>query len=82
MPSRSPEWVARLSKLYTPVVADVLDKLGYRQQVMTSDVRPLYPDAKIAGFALTVQIVPARRPRRHIPMPVNLLRSMRCKRTM
>jgi regulator of RNase E activity RraA len=60
MSARSPEWVSRLAKLYSPVVADVLDKLGFRQQVMTANIRPLYPEAKIAGFALTVQIVPAR----------------------
>jgi len=42
------------------VVADVLDKLGYRSQVMRADVRPLFPEAKSAGFALTVQTVPAR----------------------
>src|SRR5262245_45413934 len=58
--SRPAEWVDRLSKLYTPVVADVLDKLGYRQQVMRSDIRPLFPQAKTAGFALTVHTVPAR----------------------
>jgi regulator of RNase E activity RraA len=42
------------------VVADVLDKLGYRSQVMRAEVRPLFPQAKSAGFALTVQTVPAR----------------------
>jgi regulator of RNase E activity RraA len=42
------------------VVADVLDKLGYRNQVMRAEVRPLFPEAKSAGFALTVQTVPAR----------------------
>jgi 4-hydroxy-4-methyl-2-oxoglutarate aldolase len=58
--SRQTEWVQRLEKLYTPVVADVLDKLGYRFQTMKPSLRPLYPDAKCAGFALTVQTVPAR----------------------
>lgn len=54
------EWADRLAKLYTPVVADVLDKLGFRNQSMSQRVRPLWPDAKAAGFALTVQTVPAR----------------------
>lgn len=58
--SRPAEWIERLSKLYTPVVADVLDKLGYRQQAMRADIRPLYPTAKAVGFALTVQTVPSR----------------------
>lgn len=59
-PTRPAEWVERLNKLYTPVVADVLDKIGYRQQSMRPEIRPLFPQAKMAGFALTVQTVPAR----------------------
>ncbi len=58
--NRPLEWVDRLAKLYTPVVADVLDKLGYRNQCMHQRVRPLWAQAKAAGFALTVQTVPAR----------------------
>ena len=59
-PHRPPEWADRLSKVYTAVVADVLDKLGYRYQCMDQRVRPLFPEARCAGFALTVQTVPAR----------------------
>lgn len=59
-PKRPAEWPDRLAKLYTPVVADVLDKLGFRHQAMHRRVRPLWPEAKAAGFALTVQTVPAR----------------------
>jgi len=57
---RPSEWVARLNKLYTPVVADVMDKLGYRNQTMKPSVRPLFPEARCAGFALTVQTCPAQ----------------------
>lgn len=57
---RPPEWADRLAKLYSPVVADVLDKLGFRYQTMHSRIRPIWPEAKVAGFALTVQTVPAR----------------------
>jgi regulator of RNase E activity RraA len=57
---RPAEWPDRLAKLYTPVVADVLDKLGFRNQCMHPRIRPLWPEAKAAGFALTVQTVPAR----------------------
>ncbi len=57
---RPMEWVDRLAKLYTPVVADVLDKLSFRNQSMHPRLRPLWPEAKAAGFALTVQTVPAR----------------------
>lgn len=59
-PQRPLEWVDRLAKLYTPVVADVLDRIGFRSQSMNSRIRPLWPEAKAAGFALTVQTVPAR----------------------
>jgi regulator of RNase E activity RraA len=38
----------------------VLDKLGRRRQTMRPDVRPLFPGATLAGFALTVQTIPAR----------------------
>ena len=58
--TRSLEWPDRLAKLYTPVVADVLDKIGFRHQSMHARIRPLWPEAKAAGFALTVQTVPAR----------------------
>ncbi|WP_439620787.1 RraA family protein [Gemmata sp.] len=58
--NRPLEWADRLAKLYTPVVADVLDRLGFRHQCMNPRVRPLWPDARAAGFALTVQTVPAR----------------------
>jgi regulator of RNase E activity RraA len=58
--ARQAGWVERLRQLYSPVVADVLDKLGYRQQCLRADIRPLFPQAKAAGFALTVQTAPAR----------------------
>lgn len=46
-------------KLYTGVLADVMDQLGYRQQVMRSDIRPLYAEAKIVGRAATMLTVDA-----------------------
>lgn len=58
--SRPAEWVDRLARLYTPVLADVLDKLGFRHQAMHRRIRPLWPEARMAGFAMTVQVVPAR----------------------
>jgi 4-hydroxy-4-methyl-2-oxoglutarate aldolase len=54
------EWADRLARLYTGVVADVLDKLGLRNQCLHPRVRPLFPEATFAGFARTVQTVPAR----------------------
>lgn len=36
--------------LYVPVVCDVLDSLGYRNQAMHHRLRPLLPDRKNCGF--------------------------------
>jgi 4-hydroxy-4-methyl-2-oxoglutarate aldolase len=51
---RDPEQIERLARLYPAVVADCLDKVGVRTNVMKPHIRPLYPEAKLAGFALTV----------------------------
>ncbi|TAN31792.1 RraA family protein [bacterium] len=58
--------LARFDKLYTAVVSDVLDQLGLRHQVMAASIRPLYPEARLAAYAVTVKVapvpgVPARR---------------------
>lgn len=37
--------------LYVPVLCDVLDSLGYRNQAMHQRLRPLLPDRKKCGFA-------------------------------
>ena len=44
----------RLFSLYVPAVADVLDDMGYTNQVLNCMPRPLYPDVKLAGPAVTV----------------------------
>jgi 4-hydroxy-4-methyl-2-oxoglutarate aldolase len=54
---RQGAWVERLARLYTPVVADVLDRLGYRAQCLRADIRPLVLGQTVAGFARTVQTV-------------------------
>jgi len=41
-------------KLYTPVVGDILDVLGYNHQFMPQYIRPLKNDMKVAGKACTV----------------------------
>jgi 4-hydroxy-4-methyl-2-oxoglutarate aldolase len=38
-------------KLYTAVVCDILDSLGYRNQAMHHRLRPLLPDIRHCGFA-------------------------------
>src|SRR4051812_40381957 len=47
----------RLEKLYVAVVADSLDRVGVRTNLMAPHVRSLYPGATVAGYALTVQVV-------------------------
>lgn len=37
-------------KLYVPVVCDILDSLGYRNQAMHQRLRPLLPDMRRCGF--------------------------------
>jgi 4-hydroxy-4-methyl-2-oxoglutarate aldolase len=49
--------IGRLERLYPAVVADCLDKVGLRDNVMSPDIRPLFPDARAAGFAFTVHAV-------------------------
>jgi regulator of RNase E activity RraA len=41
-------------RLYSSVLADILDDAGYRHQVMRHDVRPLYSGAKAVGRAATM----------------------------
>jgi 4-hydroxy-4-methyl-2-oxoglutarate aldolase len=41
-------------KLYSAVIADVLDDLGYRHQALRHDVRPIDPEYKVVGRAYTV----------------------------
>jgi len=43
--------------LYTAVVCDSLDRLGYRNQAMRENLRPLFPDCRFAGWARTVAYV-------------------------
>jgi regulator of RNase E activity RraA len=44
-------------KLYTPVVGDILDTMGYYHQFLPQEVRPLSNDMKLAGKAMTVLMI-------------------------
>jgi 4-hydroxy-4-methyl-2-oxoglutarate aldolase len=44
-----------LADLYTGAVADILDELGYREQCLPADIRPLREDMKVAGPVYTVR---------------------------
>ncbi|HZS53713.1 MAG TPA: RraA family protein [Bryobacteraceae bacterium] len=41
--------------LYTAVVADALDELGFREQAMYPAMRPLNPDCRLTGWARTIR---------------------------
>lgn len=45
------------TKLYTPVVGDILDEMGFYHQFLPQDIRPLKSDMKIAGKAMTVLMI-------------------------
>jgi regulator of RNase E activity RraA len=49
--------IERVDVLYSAVVADVLDRLGIRTNVMAPRIRPLDRQMKLAGFAATVRCV-------------------------
>lgn len=42
-------------RLYSAVIADILDDLGFRHQALNQYIRPLDPSLKLLGKALTVQ---------------------------
>jgi len=48
------EKTMRLSKLYSAVLCDSLDREGFRSQAMAHEVRPLFPEARIIGTARTL----------------------------
>ena len=53
--------------IYSALVTDIMDQLGYRDQAMTPDIRPSRPDAFIAGSGSH-----HRRVRRYQPQPRSL----------
>lgn len=44
-------------KLYTPVVGDILDAMGYYHQFLPQAIRPLRDEMKLAGRAMTVLMI-------------------------
>jgi 4-hydroxy-4-methyl-2-oxoglutarate aldolase len=52
----------RLRQLHPAVVSDCLDRMGYREQVLAPHIRPLYPEARMAGFAKTVHCIEIDQP--------------------
>jgi 4-hydroxy-4-methyl-2-oxoglutarate aldolase len=48
--------IERLQGLRAALVSDCLDRFGVRANAMASRIRPLFPEAKVAGYAVTVQL--------------------------
>jgi regulator of RNase E activity RraA len=46
-----------LAELYTPVVGDVLDDLGFTHQFLPPQVQPMRDDMKLVGRAMTVLMI-------------------------
>ncbi len=42
-------FAAMKEQLYSAVLCDALDQVGYREQAMRADIRPVYPDAIVVG---------------------------------
>ena len=45
----------RLLQLYSGALTDIMDEMGYRNQALPNDIRPLDPKVKVAGPAFTVR---------------------------
>jgi regulator of RNase E activity RraA len=54
--ARDMDLLARYQPLRTAVVSDCLDQVGIRDNAMAPRLRPLYPSARLAGFAMPIQL--------------------------
>ena len=59
---KASENVRRLSALYSAVVADACDKTGRYDRVLSHRLRPVWPEAKLAGVARTQLVTAAYAP--------------------
>lgn len=50
-------FLSQLETLYSAVVADVLDGLGYRQQTLAAHIRPLTPTKRLAGVVFPARAI-------------------------
>ena len=56
--SHTEDLTAILGSLYSAVVSDVLDGLGYRNQALDSEVRPLTKMRRVCGRVFTARAIP------------------------
>jgi regulator of RNase E activity RraA len=54
MPIPPTDLVARYERLSTPLVYDILDRMGWPNQALHCDVRPLSPEMRVVGPAFTI----------------------------
>ena len=45
------------SELYTPVVGDILDGMGYYHQFLPQSIQPIRPEMKLAGYTMPVLMI-------------------------
>jgi regulator of RNase E activity RraA len=50
--------LSRLQRLYSAVIADVLDFLGHRNQILGAEIRGLTPANRLCGRVFTAQAIP------------------------
>lgn len=67
-----PEWTndselraLMVGELYTPVVGDILDTLGYEHQFLPQPIRPIRDDMKVVGRAMPVLMMDVYGPQEH-----------------
>ena len=52
------------TRLYTPVVGDILDRLGCTRQFLPQAIQPLQPERKLAGRAMPVLMIDVHGPQK------------------
>ena len=50
------------ARLYTPVVGDILDRMGHTRQFLPQPVQPLLPEMRLAGRAMPVLMIDVHGP--------------------
>ncbi|OGP56142.1 MAG: hypothetical protein A2V67_05150 [Deltaproteobacteria bacterium RBG_13_61_14] len=51
-----PRSLEEYSKLYTPAISDALDNLGLRPGFMDLGIKPMWPGARLVGYAATIEL--------------------------
>ena len=51
--------VDEYSKLYTCAISDAIDELGFEPGFIDAGIRPIYPGARMVGYAGTLKFIPS-----------------------